>query len=264
MKLGVFLAGTLLVSTMVTGAVGSGGQAVAAVAKPTASPAPKHVDWKAYHDRVFHDYAPADRYFGPMKWSVIGIENVFRDEAISSGNSTTDPAIIHKVTLADQSLADWQRKFPHDPQLARAYFLAIKSYRKIWTKDFQQRAWSYMNLLVKRYPDSYFGKLERKDIAIGFTEHYYADAVACTPAPAATPTQNGRRGSRATPSPSPAPSDSASPAATSSPAPRPGQPKVQIETPPCVTPAPSASPAPAETGGSAASPSASPSAMPHH
>jgi hypothetical protein len=170
------------------------------------------------------DFAPADRYFGRMKMSFLGINNTFRDAAIMSGPHTTESGIVNKVAFADEALNDWAQRFPHDAQLARSYYLAIRAEQKLWVKEYQEKAWVYMNRIVELYPTSYFAKVIRKDIAIGFTQHYFAAPVICvpsaSPAPAPTPVQRGKKL------------------------------KVQVETPPCIpppTPSPSPSPTPAAT-----------------
>jgi hypothetical protein len=221
--------------------------------------------------------APADEYFGRMKMSFLGMNNTFRDAAISSGAHTTDPGIIHKVALAEEALEAWGRKYPHDTQLARTYFLATQVDRKIWVKANQDRAWIYLNRLVELFPTSYFGKLLKRDLAIGFTEHYYALAVPCaTPTPAPTPTASPTDDASGlalevqpdvtvtdTPAPTPTPSPSSSPGPTETTLAK-GL-KVEILPQACVpppTPSPSPSPSPSATPSPAesASPSPAPSA----
>ena len=132
-------------------------------------------------------WAPADEYFGRARMSFLGINNTLRDAAISSGQRTTDLAIVHRVAFAEDALEAWARKYPNDPQLARSYFLAMTVECKIWIQDDQARAWMYLNRIASLFPHTYFGKLVRKEIATGFTEHYYAPAVTCaTPLPDAT------------------------------------------------------------------------------
>jgi hypothetical protein len=139
---------------------------------------------------MFENSAPADEYFGRMKMSFLGMNNTFRDAAISSGDHTTDPRIAHKVALAEDALDAWAKKYPRDPQLARTYFLASIAQRKIWIQANQQRAWTYLNQLEQRFADTYFGSLVKKNLEIGFTEHYYALPVACA-MPATTVTTTG-------------------------------------------------------------------------
>ncbi len=160
-----------------------------------------------------------------MKLSYLGINNTFHDEAISAGAYTTDSGIINKVGFADEALKQWAHLYPHDPQLARTYFLAIQIYKKIYTKQAQQKAWSYMHVLTTRFGNTYFGKIEKADLARGFTEHYFALPRTCP-----------------TPLPSGAVVPAVTPGGVSTPMPRPGQPAVKILQLPCVAPEPTASP----------------------
>jgi hypothetical protein len=234
---------------------------LAAAPDPRASPSPparSAAPLSKYQQAKLEQYgnsAPADRYFGRMKLSFLGINNTFRDAAIAAGDHSVDHAIASKIGFADDALRDWASHFPHDPQLARTYFLAIQANRKIWLKPDQETAWVYMSRLT-----TYFGKLILADMAIGFTEHYYADAVPClmpiqaaAPTPAAPPQNvasvapNARpRQSKATPTPAPTATPTPDPTAPPSPAPAPVPTpqkiekglSLQIETPACVAVAP--------------------------
>jgi hypothetical protein len=228
----------------------------------------------------YNNSAPADRYFGRMKISYLGMNNTFRDAAIMSGDHTVDSSIAGKVEFADDALQDWSRRYPRDPQLARTYYLAIRADQKLWLKHNQERAWTYMNRIASTFPTSYFGRVIKKDIAIGFTEHYYADAVPCptptpspeptvavTPSPAVTEPPRGKSRSKATPEPTatPTPEPTPTPVPTAPPRPAPqtigkGL-KVQIETQACVAP-PTPTPSPSPTALPTAPPAPSPAALP--
>ena len=171
-----------------------------------------------------------------MKLSYLGINNTFRDEAVRSGAYTTDPGIISRVEFADEALRAWSSKYPGDPQLPRSYFLGIQVMRKIYTQPMQDRAWQVMQSLVNDFPSSYFGKVMKKSLSVGFTEHYFAVPLPCpTPAPTLPP--------RARPTPPP-PTPTPPPP---TPTPGPNQPKVVVMIPPCVVVTPSPSPTVAPT-----------------
>jgi len=200
----------------------------AAQPTPAPSPAAKLSKWELHAREMFRDSAPADEYFGRMKMSYLGMNNTFRDASISSGDRTTDTKIAAKIALAEDALEDWSRKYPRDPELARTYYLAMLVERKIWLQPNQDRAWRYLNRLVHRFPDSYFGKHVTADLAIGFTEHYYSAALSCVPMADA---------SAATPSPAPSPMPVTL---------EPGR-RLLVLSPPCV-PVPSPSPPAAVLG----------------
>lgn len=181
--------------------------------------------WERQQCESFARSAPADEYFGRMKMSYLGINNTMRNEAISAGDYTTSSDIINKVSFADEALRAWAAKYPNDPELARSYFLTIMMLRKIYTQQYQDEAWRYMQIEVKRFGSTYFGKLEKADIARGFTEHYFADALPCpTPLPSGAVVET-------------------TPSATATPQTPSGQPSIDIITPPCV-PAPTPVPTP--------------------
>jgi hypothetical protein len=266
----------------VQAAVAMLGVAVAAVsvpAKPTppapgTSPAPVTSPtplskYERDHQNTMKISAPADEYFGRLKLSFLGIDNTLRDAAKTAADHTTDESVITKVALAVDALKDWEKKYPRDPQLTRSYYFAIAVEKKIWVKENQEEAWTYMNRIADVFPNTYFGKLIKREIALGFTEHYYAEAVPCptpTPVPTATPSpapkpvatptvapRAGRRPPRATPTPVPTPRPTPTPTASPTPEPTPTPTpeirqlakglKVQVLTPPCVAP-PSPTPVP--------------------
>jgi hypothetical protein len=232
-----------------------------AASAATAPPA-KLSKWQQQQLVNFKNSAPADEYFGRMKMSYLGMNNTFRDSAISSGDHTTDPAIINKVALAEDALEAWARKYPRDPQLARTYYLATLVDRKIWVKGNQERAWIFLNRLVKTFPDSYFGKILKRDLAIGFTEHYYAPAVPCvTPGPTTAPTDATAADASAQTAESPSPSPTPSPGPTETTLEK--NLRVQIIPQPCVPPpTPSPSPSPSPSAMPSAGPELSPPVQP--
>ena len=221
---------------------------------PAPKKTPKLSKWQQHVLEVLKEAAPGDEYFGRMKMSYLGINNTFHDDAIRAGSYTTDPHLISSLQYADEALNAWSKKYPKDPQLARSYFLAFQMYRKVWTPDGQQKAWDYAHIVIQRFPASFFGKALKKDLSIGYTEHYFA-----SPQPCAALVITG---SSATPSPTPSP--------TASPTPAPGQPKVDILPVPCLTPTPSPSPiptgslSPQPSGSASPAPSATPTATPTH
>jgi hypothetical protein len=146
--------------------------------------------WEQHKLDMMKKSAPADEYFGRMKMSFLGMNNTFRDAAISAGDHTTDAAIARKVELAEDALEDWAKRYPQDPQLARTYFLATVVEQKIWIHDNQERAWHYLHQVRARFANTYFGKLAKKELEIGFTEHYFDVPAPCpTPVPELNPNQ---------------------------------------------------------------------------
>jgi hypothetical protein len=225
-------------------AAGTSNKAAAVKPAPKDPCASKPSKFAQQQCRDFTHSAPGDEYFGRMKLSYLGINNTFRDETIRSGAFTTSPGVITTVDFADDALHAWANKYPNDPELARSYFLAIAAYSKIYTQPTQDKAWQYMHIIVQQFPHTFFGKQVAKNLAVGFTEHYFTNPVPCaTPAPEVTPEllPNGRLA----PTPLPTDTPTPTPEPTDTPTPAPGQPKIQIFNPPCVAATPEPTPEPA-------------------
>jgi hypothetical protein len=214
---------------------------------------PKISKWQQHIQDMLKVSAPGDEYFGRMKMSYLGINNTFHDDLIRAGDYTTDPKIISHISFADEALNDWARKYPNDPQLARSYFLAFQMYRKVWTHEFQDKAWDYAHIVMRKWPKSFFGKTLAKDIQIGFTEHYFADPLPCPVLPTPLPSGAPR------PTPTAIPTLTPTPSPTPSPTPAPGRPKAEVLPAPCIAPA---TPTPAPTIAPSVTPSGSPSPLP--
>jgi hypothetical protein len=242
----------------------AGTTTVAAAATPTPNPkkdpcGDEKSKWAHMKCEEYNSSAPGDEYFGRMKMSYLGIDNTFKDGSISAGAYTTDPRVISKLMFADDALRRWEQKYPNDPQLARSYFFGEQVFRKVYTQDGQHIAWEYIQTLIHKFGNTYFGKTMKASLAKnGFTEHWFALPELCP-----TPLPKGVM-------------PSTEPVATPTPAPVPGQPAVDVITPPCVQPtasppsfmypvgtmSPSASPSPAPKGKTKVTPSPSPSPSP--
>ena len=206
--------------------------AVAATPKPSATPAKNDAcgatksKWAHLKCEEFNNSAPGDEYFGRMKMSYLGIDNTYKDGAISAGAYTTDPKLIAKLDFATEALQKWAAKYPNDPELARSYYLGVLVLKKVYTRPEQEQTWHFMQLLMTKYGNTYYGKAVKASVSGGFTEHWFALAQMCpTPLPPGVQPEN-------------------TPSATATPSPAPGHPAVEIITPPCVQPSP-AEPAPA-------------------
>jgi hypothetical protein len=221
---------------------------ISAQAMPTGEPTPppketcaaKKTKWQQKQCQDYNNSAPGDEYFGRMKMSYLGINNTFKDMAIESGDSTTSQPIINKLNFASEALATWSSRYPHDPDLARSYYLGVLALRKVYVQAQQQQAWQYIQTIIKRFPNTYFSKQMLLSIKDGFTEHWYTDAQPCPMAGAEAAT------------PAPAPST------------KPGQPVIDLISPPCIEPptpdpslaGPTPTPMPAQRGRNQPAPAA--------
>ncbi len=172
--------------------------------------------WSHLKCEEFNESAPGDEYFGRMKISYLGIDNTYKDGAVSAGAYTTDPHLIAKLDFATEALQKWAAKYPKDPELARSYYLGVLVLEKVYTQHEQDVTWQFLTLLATKYPNTYFGKTAKSTIATGYTEHWFGLAQICpTPLPKGVMPE-------------------AAPSATEAPSPAPGRPSVDVITPPCV------------------------------
>jgi hypothetical protein len=183
-----------VIAFVLVGLVAAGGATAVSAPKPT--PTPQLSKYQREQLAKEKASAPADEYFGKMKLSFLGIDNTFRDQSVRAGSHTTDASVISKLDFAADSLRDWQRKYPNDPQLARSLFLGSQVYLKIWTAAGQEQAAAYLIELNTKFPTTYFGKQAKAELKRGMTMHVMAAAQPCilladtvqpTPAPVPTP-----------------------------------------------------------------------------
>jgi hypothetical protein len=100
--------------------------------------------------------APADEYFGPLKMSVLGVQNSLRDESARlDASSAGDPdSAFQHVTLVEASVRDWAAKYPGDTWLPRTLLALERLYAKIESDRSRQHASEVASWLIDRYPAS--------------------------------------------------------------------------------------------------------------
>ena len=159
--------------------------------------------------------APADEYLGPLKQSVIGINNTIRDLGWHYDvNHDIGDATFASAGLTERAILDWQSKYPKDDQLPRSMYFLQRLYTKVLTQPSRDRAKIVAGWLFTKYGNSAQAKQLKKTLA---TEHL---APIPTPTPSPTPSYESIFGPQypsefeETPAPvsnpSPSPSESAS------------------------------------------------------
>ena len=131
--------------------------AAPAFAAPT--PAPK---------AVHHKVAPADEYFGKLKMSILGIANTIKDQSIRYERRPEElSSALNSVNFAVDAIHDWQRKYPADPWIAKSLFALERFYAKIDTDDARTLAKQTMQWLVHDFPQTWYGKTGKQELAEG-------------------------------------------------------------------------------------------------
>jgi|SRR5580658_6522183 hypothetical protein len=110
-----------------------------------------------------NDLAPADRYFGRLKMSILGIRNSIKDLSARADAFPADADhIFDKAVLVEDALRDWQAKFPRDPWIPKYSYSLAELYAKLDLDDARTRRDDMLDWLDATYPDSEYASLPRE------------------------------------------------------------------------------------------------------
>jgi TolA-binding protein len=107
--------------------------------------------------------APADRYFGRLKMSILGVRNALKDLS-ARADAQPDQAehIYDKAVLVEDALRDWQRHFPRDPWIPKYAYALAQLYGKLEAMDDARvRKNDTLDWLIATYPESEYAQLPR-------------------------------------------------------------------------------------------------------
>ncbi len=106
--------------------------------------------------------APADRYFGRLKMSILGVRNSLRDLA---ARADVEPGqaehIFDKAVLVEDALRDWQTHFPRDPWIPKYAYALAQLYAKLDLDDARVRKNDTLDWLIASYPQSEYAQQPR-------------------------------------------------------------------------------------------------------
>ncbi len=177
---------------------------------PPAKQAPTAAQKAAARAAAIALLAPADEYFGPLKQSVVGIDNTIRDLGWNYDvNHDIGDRTVASAALTERAIHDWESKYPKDDQLPRALYLLQRLYTKVLTQPSRDHSKAIAKWLFKDFGSSPQAKQLRKTLAY---EHL---PPLPTPTPAPTPPYQSVFGPsypsvfQASPSPAPSPAASA-------------------------------------------------------
>ncbi|MGH7662209.1 MAG: hypothetical protein ACRENA_14985 [Vulcanimicrobiaceae bacterium] len=112
--------------------------------------------------------APADEYFGRLKMSILGIGNVIRDQ---TKKYDVRPDLLDSelgaVRFAVDAIKDWEQKYPDDPWIAKTLFSLERFYNRIPSDECREQARSTMVWLVRDFPDTWYGRVGKRELAEG-------------------------------------------------------------------------------------------------
>ena len=129
--------------------------ALAASCIPAVLPAPALA-------RPMSELAPADRYFGQLQMSILGVRNSLHDLTLRIAARPEEATQVYgKTVLVEDALRDWSQKFPNDPWIPRYLYSLAELYRTIDTEDARVRKNDTMDWLITSYPASDYAKMGR-------------------------------------------------------------------------------------------------------
>ena len=106
--------------------------------------------------------APADRYFGHLKMSILGMRNSLKDlSARADANPNEAEHIYDKAVLVEDALRDWQAHFPRDPWIPKYAYALAQLYGKLDLDDARVRKNDTLDWLIASYPQSQYAQLPR-------------------------------------------------------------------------------------------------------
>ncbi|GAC1659646.1 MAG: hypothetical protein NVS4B13_05090 [Candidatus Elarobacter sp.] len=106
--------------------------------------------------------APADRYFGRLKMSILGVRNSLADLSARADAHPDDAEHIYdKVVLVEDALHDWQRKFPRDPWIPQYAYSLAQLYGKLDYDDARVHKNDTLDWLIATFPSSKYAQRAR-------------------------------------------------------------------------------------------------------
>jgi hypothetical protein len=106
--------------------------------------------------------APADRYFGRLQMSILGIRNSLNDlAALADAHPEESEHIFDKAVLVEDSLMNWASQFPRDPWIPKFTFTLAQLYGKLDMDDARTRRILMLDWLSGTYPESVYAQLTR-------------------------------------------------------------------------------------------------------
>ena len=106
--------------------------------------------------------APADRYFGRMQLSILGIRNSLKDlAALADAHPEEAEHIFTKAVVLEDALMNWANQFPRDPWIPKFTFGLAQLYGKLDLDEARTRKIFMLDWLIGTYPESEWAQLPR-------------------------------------------------------------------------------------------------------
>jgi len=107
--------------------------------------------------------APADEYFGNMKMSVLGINNVvLQGSATLHAQPEKEQDILHKADFAQNAFLAWATKYPKDTWLLRYAHNFVTLYKSCQSQESESHRKFIQGWINKNYPKSQYADRNQK------------------------------------------------------------------------------------------------------
>ena len=157
--------------------------------------------------------APADRSFGPFKYTAISVRT--KIDALARayhGRWESDDSLLHDADMLQSSFDAWAQQYPHDRWLAPTAFHLAQLYADIQSAPARARAKTVFSYVAKTFANTKEGRLSRLRLSQGFPPLKAESPVQPTPNPYASPESSAAPAASAAPVATMQPNPSASPA----------------------------------------------------
>ena len=106
------------------------------------------------HARTVTALAPADRYFGQLKMSVLGIRNAIKDISLRANVAAAGDmkTLFRKLTFVEDALTDLKAQFPKDSWIPQFGLNLAQTFLKMHIADAAVRANDAIDWVIADYP----------------------------------------------------------------------------------------------------------------
>jgi hypothetical protein len=105
------------------------------------------------HSAMLTMLAPADEYFGPFGYSILGIENQLKHVNFMLDYNYGDRESAETLSIV-QAVLDMQKVYPRDRDMAKLLYSCITTLQRMTTPDAKAAAVKLRGLLTVEYQDS--------------------------------------------------------------------------------------------------------------
>jgi len=98
--------------------------------------------------------APADRYFGQLKMSVLGIRNAIKDISLRTNVAPSGDMqpLFRKLTFVEDAITDLKTQFPKDSWIPQFGLSLAQAFMKMHVADAAVRANDAIDWVIAEYP----------------------------------------------------------------------------------------------------------------